>query len=988
MIDPPAREFSSTDTHSPEALASWMVEQIARRIEVPANAMDMDDRFADLGLSSREGVTLIGELQSLLEKDLSPALLWEYPSIRELSDFLAGKSASTDSGSPEPKRPQARVEESSAEPVAVIGMGCRFPGARGPEEFWRLLVSGTDAVTATRSSTPPGVRSRGPQGHLEDIDLFDSEFFGITRREADRMDPQQRMLLEVAWEALEHAGIAPDALRGTPAGVFVGISNSDYGRLDTSGPRAADPFVATGQALSIAANRISYTLDLRGPSVAVDTACSSSLVAVDQACRSLRDGESSIALAAGVNLILDTLATDVFTGSGMLAADGRCKTFDAAADGYVRAEGCGVVVLKPLSAARRDGDRVLALVRGTAVNQDGHSNGLTAPQGLAQRDVIAAALRNGGTAPREIGYAEAHGTGTSLGDPIEVRALSTALGEGRDTGEPCRIGSVKTNIGHAESAAGIAGLIKTVLVLVHGVIPPHLHLRTLNPRIELPSWMSVPVAALPWPEGETPRVAGVSSFGFGGTNAHVILAEAPGEDEPAPPAVSAPRPVHVLTLSARTPTALRRLARSYADHLGRAVESGTERIADVCHTANTGRSVLDIRAALVATDLSRLREQAEALADGRGTSGLLTAEKGRSPGRLAFLFTGQGSQYAGMSRELYTAEPVFRAALLECADLLKPFLDRPLLEVLFANEAGSPIHRTEYAQPALFAVEYALTRLWDSWGVRPDAVLGHSIGELVAACVAGVLDLAEGLRLAAERGRLMQRLPSGGGMLAVAADEDVVRAALSGRGLDIAAVNGPAGTVVSGPLAELSSLREELTARNVMTRRLRTGHAFHSRLMAGVSGPLAELAATLTHRAPSLTLISDLDGSLFEDGRHPDAGYWARHAREPVRFGDGLRTLRELGCDSFLEIGPGRTLTGLVRTALPSATAVSSLREGAADHAHILTSLAALHVAGVPIDPDSFEKGQRVHKTVLPTYPFEGRRHWNPAVAPPGLPDP
>ncbi|MEU4177519.1 amino acid adenylation domain-containing protein [Streptomyces sp. NPDC026589] len=964
-------------------LVSWMTDRIARRTGILAADIRPDDRFAELGLSSRVAVGLLGEVQDRLGRDLSPALLWEYPSIEDLCRHLV----------PEPPQPRVAVgahrqeesprssvpDEQPPEGIAVIGLGCRFPGADGPDAFWRLLSSGTDAVTDARPDPPAGLVPLGRQGHLSGVDRFDAEFFGINPHEARRMDPQQRILLEVAWQALEDAGIAPGLLKGTSAGVFVGISNADYGRLTPAGPTAANTYSGTGQALSIAANRISYALDLRGPSIAVDTACSSSLVAVDQACRALRDGEAELALAGGVNLVLDGFATEIFSQAGMLAADGRCKTFDSSADGYVRAEGCGVVVLKQLAAARRDGDRVLAVVRGTAVNQDGRSNGLTAPNGLAQQDVVATALARAGVHPSEVGYVEAHGTGTPLGDPIELRALSAALGEDRTDDSRCLVGSVKTNIGHAESAAGIAGLIKAVLVLRHGVVPPHLHLHQLNPRIELPAWMSVPTAAVPWPAGDRRRVVGVSSFGFGGTNAHVVISDPPPGPSERPGAAVPPRPVQILTLSARTPSALRRLARSHADALSG--QTGTGGTADICHTANTGRDLHAWRAALVADNVTALRESAEALSAGGTHPGVITGNGDPTTGGVAFLFTGQGSQYAGMSRGLHSAEPVFRDALEESAAHADPLLERPLLEVLFAEEDGARLlDRTEYAQPALFAVEYALACLWRSWGVEPAALLGHSVGELVAACVAGVMDPADGIRLAAARGRLMQRLPEGGGMLAVLAGEDEVLRAIGDAPLDIAAVNSRTDTVVSGHHAALRALADRLEQHGVLSRPLRTSHAFHSRLMEPAAAELAQEAAGIAYREPAIPLVSDLDGEMFTGTRLPDAGYWERHVRQPIKFADALRTLTGLGCHTFVEIGPGRTLTGLVRAESPGSTVVSSLNRDTGDQTHVLTGLARLHVAGVRVDWTSFEKGLHVRKTALPTYPFEGDRYWHPTV--------
>ncbi len=641
------------------------------------------------------------------------------------------------------------VERRRTEPIAIVGLGLRFPGgANDPASFWQLLHDGVDAITEVPADRwdvdayydpdplAPGKMSTRQGGFVVDVDQFAADFFGISPREAIRMDPQQRLLLEVAWEALERAGQSTDKLFGSQTGVFLGISNSDYLRLQLADAEEIDPYVGTGNLLSVAAGRLAYTLGLRGPNMVVDTACSSSLVAVHLACQSLRLGECSLAVAGGINVILSPEVTINFSKAQMMAPDGRCKTFDAAADGYVRSEGCGVIVLKRLAEAIAGGDNILAVIRGTAINQDGRSAGLTAPNGPSQEEVIGRALAAAGVEPAQVNYVETHGTGTALGDPIEVRALAAAYGPGRPADAPLMIGSVKTNLGHLEAAAGIAGLMKAVLALQNEEIPPHLHLKTPNPHLGLADLpIVIPTERTPWPAGKRPRLAGVSSFGFSGTNAHVILEEAPGS-VPARPEPE--RPLHILALSAKSPTALERLARRYEQHLAAHPEQA---LGDVCFTANAGRGHFEERLAVVAGSSAEMRARLAAAFAVDDPIGLV---RGRAPAAgppdVAFLFTGQGSQYVNMGRRLYDTQPTFRDAMDRCAELLQPYLERPLLAVLYpdaAAHAGKPnpiVDDMAYAQPAQFAVQYALAELWRSWGIEPAVVAGHSVGEYAAAC--------------------------------------------------------------------------------------------------------------------------------------------------------------------------------------------------------------------------------------------------------------
>ncbi|HEX2685090.1 MAG TPA: beta-ketoacyl synthase N-terminal-like domain-containing protein, partial [Kofleriaceae bacterium] len=973
-----------------DEIKAWLIQHLAERLAVTCASIDPREPFASYGLTSREAVVLSGELEEWLGWTLSPTLVWDYPTIEALARFLAGDAAPA----PVPA-PDASACPGTAEPIAIVGLGCRFPSAPDPDAFWTLLRAGGDAIQEVPADrwnadafydpdpATPGATTTRFGGFLPGIDEFEPSFFCISPREASHMDPQQRLLLEVTWEALENAGIAPQSLYGTATGVFVGISTSDYAGLEFADPARVGAYAGTGNAHSVAANRLSYLLDLRGPSMAVDTACSSSLVAVHLACQSLHTGECRVALAAGVNVILTPQLTIAFSKAGMMAADGRCKTFDAAADGYVRGEGCGVVILKRLADALADGDQVLAVVRGSAVNQDGLSNGLTAPNGLAQEAVIAAALARAGISPHDISYVEAHGTGTPLGDPIEIEALGAVLMTDRPGDRPCAVASVKTNIGHLEAAAGIAGLIKTVLALTHREIPPHLHLRAINPRLRLEGTAFViPRTLQRWPCSPGPRRAGVSAFGFGGTNAHVILEQAPAAT--ADVDVTARRP-ELLVVSAQSEAALRALAGRYARRFETLAAS---EIADACATARRGRYPFIHRIAVVGDSGEQLRARLAAFAAGEAPPQLVHDHaRHKTPPKLAFLFSGQGSQYAGMGRALYEAEPVFRRALDRCEELLRPHLDVPLFSVLWPAGGAPPLlDDTAYTQPALFALQYALTELWRSLGVSPAAVIGHSIGEVAAACAAGVLGVEAAVELVAARGRLMQALPRGGGMAAVFAPEEEVAAALPASGeVSIAAVNGPADTVVSGPGAALEGVLQVLAARGVKARRLTVSHAFHSCLMEPMLDAFTATVERIELAAPRISLVSNVTGEIAPAEVVACAAYWRRHVRAPVRFLAGMRALQALGCEAFIEIGPGATLIGLGQRCLPGETQVwtASMRKGQCERTQFLQAAGAMFACGVPVDWTGLDAGRPRRSIALPTYPFERQRFWLDAGTPP-----
>src|SRR5579871_103307 len=896
----------------------------------------------------------------------------------------------------EVRKLRARVEElesADKEPIAIIGMACRFPGgADSPAAFWDLLCQGRDAI----SEIPPGrwdvaaFFDPDPEaarkmytrwgGFLAGVEAFDPQFFGITPREAVNMDPQQRLLLEASWEALEDAALDPAKLQGSRTGVFFGLCGYDYPYLMLSGEEDLNAHMGSGSAHSVASGRLSYVLGLQGPSVTLDTACSSALVALHLACRSLRTGECGMALAGAANLVLIPHPTVMFSKARMLAPDGRCKAFDASADGYVRGEGCGVVALKRYSDALRAGDRVLALIRGSAVNQDGHSTGLTAPNGPAQEAVIREALAAAGKRTAEIDYIETHGTGTALGDPIEVQALGRVYAEGRDPAQSLLLGSVKTNVGHLEAAAGMASLIKTVLAIQHGRIPPSLHFRNPNPRIpwdRLP--LQVPTTVTPWPERGRTRAAGISSFGFSGTNVHVILEQAPPVS--VPPAEWR-RPLHMLCLSGRTAAAVSQSASRIQDHLA---VHGADSFEDVCFTANTGRSHFTHRVAVVAANSQQAHARLAAFQAGRGADGIAAGNVDTSTPNIAFLFSGQGSEYAGMGRRLFQSQPVFRSAVLRCEELFQPHLRRPLTQELYGDTIAE-IDETIFAQPALFAVQYGLTELWRSWGIAPDAVMGHGIGEYAAACAAGVFKVEDAVTLIAVRARLMDELIVRGSMAVLMASEARLAGLVrpySGR-VDVAAVNGMDHVVVSGESEAIGQILSQAAREGIHTHRLSVSHAFHSPLMDPILNEFERAAGALRFATPSAPLVSSVTGGFVQAGELEQPAYWRRHVRETVQFFAGMQTLHRGGHSLFLEIGPSPTLLGMGRRCLLEGDGVwlPSLRKTRDDWEQMMETAAALYVRGMPFDWDGFDRGCGRRKVSLPTYPFQRTRHWIPGDRP------
>ena len=877
------------------------------------------------------------------------------------------------------------------EPIAIVGMACRFPGADGLEGFWRLLRDGVDAV---REVPPdrwdfrkfPDASRWG--GFLDGVDLFDPSFFGISPREATYMDPQQRLLLETAWEALEDAGLPLDRCSGRPVGVFVGISTYDYGALHLSGTDHADGYGNTGGALSIAANRISYLFDFRGPSLSIDTACSSSLAAAHLACRSVASGEAEIALAAGVNLILSPAVTLGFSRLKAMAADGRCKSFDARADGFVRGEGSGVVVLKPLARALRDGDRVYAVIRGSALNQDGRTNGLTAPNGLSQEALVRQALEAAGVEPRRIGYVEAHGTGTALGDPIELNALGTVLAKGRGPGRRCAVGSVKTNVGHLEAAAGVAGLIKLALVLHHGEIPPSLHFREPNPHIPFDTLpLEVQRTLAPWPEEMRPALAGVSSFGFGGTNVHMILEEPPASAgssvSPGGPEPAVAERAYLLPLSAKSPDALSALVGAYRDALEPAAPAGAGSDAwlrDLAYTASRRRTHHEHRLSVVARFPRELADHLAAFLAGESRPGLAT---GRAPhGRrrkVAFVFPGQGAQWYGMARGLMRREPVFASALETCAAAIREEAGWSLIDELHADAAQSRLAAVDVLQPALFAIQVGLAALWRSWGVEPDAVVGHSMGEVAASHVAGALSLEDAAKVICRRSRLLRKTSGQGAMAAVELSIEQAARALAGYEdrVSIAVSNSPSSTVLSGDPAALEDIIKELEARSVFCRRVKVDVASHSPQMDPLRGELLELLASV-HSAPGTVPLYSTVIDKAGGGLDLDAAYWVKNLREPVLFSLAVERLLADGHAIFVELSPHPILLPAVQQTLrhlgKEGTVLPSLRREEDEQASMLGSLGALFDLGRPVRWEVVNPPGRPVR--LPSYPWQRERFW------------
>ncbi|GGN45944.1 acyl transferase domain-containing protein [Actinoplanes campanulatus] len=946
-------------------------------------AVDPRRAFNDLGFDSMAAVDLRNRLATVTGVRLTATAVFDHPTPELLSAHLLAEVAEE---KPAP-RAAAATAPGDGDPIAIVGMACRFPGGvSSPEELWRLVADGVDAVgefPANRGWDLDALYDPDPDrfgtsytrhgGFLHDADMFDHDFFGLSPREATATDPQQRILLETAWETFENAGIDPDSLRGSNTGVFTGAMYDDYASRLARTPQELEGFLLTGNLSSVLSGRLSYRYGFHGPSITVDTACSSSLVALHLAVRSLRSGECDLALAGGVTVMSSPRTFVEFSRQRGLSVDGRCRSFAEGAEGTGWSEGVGLLLVERLSVARARGHRVWAVVRGSAVNQDGASNGLTAPHGPSQERVLRAALADAGLDAADVDAVEAHGTGTVLGDPIEAEALAAVYGRARPGG--FFVGSLKSNIGHAQAAAGVGGVIKMVGALRSGVLPRSLHAEVPSSRVD---WVGGGLELLSgeraWPAVDRARRVGVSSFGISGTNAHVILEQA---EEPEPPVRTPPAVIPWIVTGATTEA-----VRAQAARLGRHVEEHPgQSAADIGFTLATGRALLGHGAAAIGADRDSLLRGLTAIAEGADAPGVVPARRRGLPGRTAFLLTGQGSQRPGMGSELYATSPAFAAALDDVCRHLDPHLPRPLKDVLFAPAASAEadlLGRTEFTQPALFAVEVALCRLLDHYGLTPAYLLGHSVGEIVAACVAGVLDLPDACRLIAERGRLMQAARGGGAMIAIEAAEAEVRETLLPYGdrISIAAVNGPRAVVVSGDTDAADEIAAGWRAGGVRTSRLSVSHAFHSPHMDGVLDEFRTVARSLTFHPPRIPIVSNVTGDLARPEELASPDYWVRHIREAVRFADGVRRLESEGVTDLVEIGPDPILTSLARNCLaePAGELIATLRRNRPEAEAVARAVALLRLRGADPDWEAVFPGAR--QVSLPTYAFQRERHW------------
>lgn len=959
-------------------------ELLTQLLYIPMERIDLTQGFFAMGMDSLVAVELKNRLQKLFNIELADTLVFDYPTGEALIHYLSKVMPGADAVKDRAMLNSVNKSNDANEPIAIIGMSCRLPNGQNLSAYWQMLATAVDAISEVLNNrwdinALDAVSRYG--GFIQHIDQFDADFFGISPHEATRLDPQHRLLLETSWEALESADLIPRKLAGSTTGVFVGISTSDYGkRMMDQGDKFIDAYLGTGNAHSTASGRLSYYFDFKGPNFSVDTACSSSLVAIHLACQSLRRGESNLAIAAGVNVMASPQIQLCFSKARMLASDGRCKTFDAAADGYVRGEGCGVVILKRLKDALRDQDPICAVIRGTAINHDGRSSGLTVPNGLAQQAVIRSALTNAGLQSKDIDYLEAHGTGTSLGDPIEMGALIEVFKNSHTSQDPLKIGSVKTNIGHLEAAAGVAGLIKVVLSLQHQLIPAHLHFNQLNPRIpQSPMPIKVTAQAETWRKRGEKRRAGVSSFGFSGSNAHVVIEEAP-EAPILSFESSAARAPQLLLLSAKQPAALRQKVQDY-DAL---IQAQSERWIDIAYCSQLRRSHFEHRLVVLAGNSEQCHQELQTWLK-TGKSSHIIEGQAQQISTIAMLFTGQGAQYHGMGRRLYETEPVFKDIINRCDAVFKTIQHHApsLLDILYGSDINPLIDQTAYTQPALFALEMALYQLWTSWGISATALLGHSVGEYAAACAAGVFSLEEGMKLIAHRGRLMQALPTigdqAGKMAVVRAEAKQVESAIAAYdgAIAIAAYNGMRNTVISGQAKVVDQVCAVFEQQGIATKILIVSHAFHSALMQPMLEDFYAIASMITYQKPQVPLISNVTGSPIEE---ISADYWCRQIVAPVQFQLGIQSLVQQNCKIFLEMGPAPVLLGMARNSIEKKTGeyqwLPSIKSDNDHYTTLLTSLAHLHVAGSTVDWEKFNLDRPRSWISLPTYPFQRQRYW------------
>ncbi len=877
------------------------------------------------------------------------------------------------------------------EPIAIVGAGCWLPGdINSIDQLYAALLEGRDLVTDIPPDRwlqedffdpdpiKPGKTYVRRGGFVRDIDQFDAGFFGISDAEASRMDPQQRMILQTVWHALEHAGQSPDDLANTNTGVFLAMMNTNnYSQIKAyfEGVEGLTAYDAMGDAMSIAGGRVAHFLGLEGPTLSLDTACSSSLVAVHLARQSILSGESDAAIVVGVNAILHPGIHITFSKIGLMSRAGRCAAFDADADGYIRGEGCVAVVLRRESEAIARGDHIMASIVGTAINQDGRTPAVTAPNGRAQEKVIRSALARVGVDPREIGYVEAHGTGTPVGDPIEMSAIVNVFGPDRMPDEKLFVGSVKSNFGHIEAGAGLLGLVKAALSIEHNVVFPTVHFKQLNPNIDLGhAPVEVPTFPQAWPERAVRRMAGVNSFGYSGTNAHAILQQAPIRTN-TPASEKPDRPGELVLLSAKTQASLEDLADRWLEYL----ESTEDPLSDIAFTSVTGRAHLNHRIAIAASSREEVMDRLKAWREGRISKGLASGQtRFRIKTQVAFMFTGQGAQYAGMGRELYRKEARFAATIDEIAEIMNEELDVSLVELLFGPDSERLLQNTRYVQPAMFAVEYALADLLRYWGVEPDYLIGHSVGEISAACFGGMLDLEDAVRFVVARGRLMGSLPEGGKMLALGADLEQARAWIKGMEseISIATVNAPQSVVVSGTAEAVEAVQELAIEAGRRSKELDVSHAFHSPLMSPILEELAEIAGTMRVRPARIPVISNVSGQ-YHNGEVKGA-YWSDHVREAVLFHDGIKRIVDDGATLLVEIGPHPALIPAVATSFDANTirTVPTLRRDGNDISNLLNALALMFVLGTSLDLDRLFWSTAYQRVDLPLYPFRRDKHW------------
>ncbi|WP_159025668.1 non-ribosomal peptide synthetase/type I polyketide synthase [Aquimarina sp. Aq78] len=964
-------------------LIKWLQEQIAQELNLTPSRININRSFAELGMTSIQGIRLSGELSRYLNRDVYPTLIYSYSNIVDLAIHLSGEEN-------ENIDQERKNEILKNEPIAIISMACRFPGAENLQEFWENLIGAKDAITEVPEDRWDIDEFYGDildgrnmntrwGGFINNVAEFDADFFEITPQEAKKMDPQQRILLELSYHLLENSLKGPKSFKGSNTGVFIGISQNSYNDLIKNSEQDKNVYSGLGSALSIAANRLSYYYNFDGPSMAIDTACSSSLVAIDAAVEKLHNGKCDMAIAGGVNLIISPEITIALSQAGMMSVDGRCKTFDGSANGYVRSEGCGLVLLTPLSKAQKEGHEILAVIKGSAVNQDGHSNGLSAPNGLAQESVMKKALQDAQITPQTVSYVETHGTGTSLGDPIEVNSINKVYNINRSKENPLYLGAVKANIGHLESASGIAGLIKTVLCLQHNVIPAQLHYNSPNPHI---NWKDMTVAisnkTLEWnsTQENTVKRAGVSSFGFGGTNAHLILEEViPDFDKKQYPETIENDHLVLAPVSLKSSKGL---TSYYKDIINYAVSNSSISLSTLAHNLALGKEHFSERLAAIYSpndDITKgLQENKE---------GIVARNHQFSNLETAFLFTGQGAQYISMGQELYAEQPVFKEAIDTCFLILKDIWDFDLKQLLFSDtskEKEALLARTEYTQPSLFCIGYALFKVWENWGVYPTALLGHSIGEITAACIAEIFSLEDALKLVVSRGKLMQNLPENGYMMALSVTETIAMDLIKDleNKIVIAAVNSPNHIVLSGETEPMSLLEEILSSKKIPHKKLNVSHAFHSPLMEPMLKDFEEVASKIKYHNPKYNVVSNVYGKV-SGGELCNSSYWVSQIKSTVLFSQGISELCSIGINTFIELGPHPTLTSLGQYSTPKgyeAIWLPSLQKRKEDNRVLLNSLATWYVEGGTVNWENYYRNAICEKQWLPNYQFQKQRYW------------